>query len=80
MKEIGSMLDEIENLMYKNCSLLELMRGYCFSKCDKDNYIQLLMPGVDLVLDNQKIISEKIDEISNYVYRKEFPDLFKSVD
>ncbi len=70
-------IDEVENIMLQNKSLIELMHGYCIntSSCidEMDNFI----PIFDIMLNNQKKLINFFDEINNKILKTSYPDIFK---
>lgn len=69
MKIIESNLEEIENLLYINKSLLELINGYCQYYSESIDEIYNLLEILKSMINNQDELQERIENISLEIYR-----------
>lgn len=77
MLATGIKIDEITQLMFTNCCLLELMQGYCLADAENNNSIQTLLPAFEILLSNHKKIWNDIDDIETDVLTITHPEFFK---
>lgn len=70
-------IDEVENIMFQNKSLIELMQGYCINASACIDEMDNLIPIFNIMLHNQKRLMSFIDEISNKALEVSYPDVFK---
>ena len=58
-------LSEIETRLATGLSLLEIIKDYCKYNYETPTDLSKLIPVMEILIDNQKIISNKFDTISD---------------
>lgn len=71
MNTLAEWLCEVENL-------LNIMNGYCINSAENSDEMNNLLAILKIVLKKQKLIIEKIDNVSCDVLRISCPELFNS--
>ena len=57
---------KLEERVYTNMDLLEIAKTYCEFNYDKSKEISVLNSIIDIIIENQKLITRELCEIQTY--------------
>lgn len=77
MNNISIDLDEMQEIMYQNESMLELIHGFCLNLAQDIDEVHNLIPALEFVLKNHKQLWDIHSEIDNYIFKCCHSDIFK---
>lgn len=72
MQDTCEIVDDVEQLMFQNTALINLMQGYCIMAQDNIDEMEYLAQGFNILIANQKTLQTKMDFISNKIYKDAF--------
>ena len=76
MKNLENEICRVEDVLYQNQCLTELIQGYCLNFANTIDEMNNLLFIIDIILKNQKKLQKDLDAISMEICRLAYPDFF----
>lgn len=64
MKNPPILIEEIQQLVFQNVSLANLMHGYCIATAKLNDEMEYLIQGFEVMLQNQKKLQDMLDNLT----------------
>lgn len=79
MKEACAIIDDVEQLLFQNTSLMILIHGFCLMSQQDIQEMEYLVQGIDILLENQRNLQAKMEVISDKAYKTAYSELYSSI-